>query len=178
MSMATRPAVLCLIPARGGSKRIRNKALRPFAGVPLIERTVAQAKSLGFVDRIVVDTDSPKIAARAERCGAEVPFLRPKRLAGDKSQIADSTLYLLARLKKDGYTPDYVLLLQSTSPLRERADVEQCWKLMREGGADAVITVCSTHPRLYHLGARGKLILANRKAAPSSNVQQWPPAYM
>ena len=100
MSM-TPPSVLCLIPARAGSKRIRGKNIKMFGGKPLVAHTILQARKVKFVDRIIVDTDSPAIATLAKKYGAEVPFLRPKRLAGEWVQVIDSTAHLLARLKKE-----------------------------------------------------------------------------
>lgn len=177
MSMQSR--TLCIIPARGSSKRIPGKNSKLFAGKPLIAHTIAQSKQLKFVDRIIVDTDSPDIAAIAKKYGAQVPFLRPARLAGDKAKVADSAAHLLSRLaQEEEYRPEFILLLQTTSPLRELQDIEACWKKMQKGGADAVITVCPTHPRLYYLTKKGELLLANRKVVDSSNVQAWPPAFM
>lgn len=178
-----KPRVLAIIPARGGSKRIPNKNTRPFAGESLVARTVKQALECPFVDRVILDTDSPKIAAIGRRAGAEVPFLRPKHLAGDTSQIIDSIMNVLAALKKGGYAPDYLLLLQPTSPLRDVKDIEEHWRVMQEeakkkGGADSVLTVCGTHPRLYHLDKNGMIKLANKIRRKSENTQDWPAGYM
>lgn len=172
-----KPRVLCVIPARGGSKRIKGKNARPFFGKPLIAHAIAQGRSLSFVDRVVVDTDSPDIAALARKYNAEVPFMRPAKLAGDKAQVADSVRYLLGRLAKADYKPDYVLVLQTTSPLREPLDIEACWKKMREGGATSVVMVCPAHPQLYHLGRKGELALANKHKARTSNTQGWEAGY-
>lgn len=170
--------VLGIIPARGGSKRIPNKNTRTFAGIPLVARAVKQALACSFVDRVILDTDSRKIAAIGKRAGAEVPFLRPKHLAGDSSQVIDSILNVLNHLKKGGYEPDYLLLLQPTSPLRDVGDVEEHWRVMKEevakkNGADSVLTVCATHPRLYHLDSKGYIHLGNKKSTSSENTQDW-----
>jgi N-acylneuraminate cytidylyltransferase/CMP-N,N'-diacetyllegionaminic acid synthase len=171
--------VLAVIPARGGSKRIPNKNIREFCGKPLIAHAIKQAKALSFVGRVVVDTDSEKIAEVAKKYGAEVPFLRPAALATDFASINEALLHLLNRLKKEeGYQPDYVVLLQTTSPLREARDIEACWELMRKMRADTVLTVAPTHPRLYHLDKGQSLVLANKTAYASTNVQEWPKAYL
>lgn len=170
--------VLCVIPARGGSKRIRGKNIRSFGGKPLIARAIAQAFSVSFIDRVIVDTDDAGIARIAKRFGAEVPFLRPARLAGDTAQIAHSVAHLLGRLAKEGYHPEYVVLLQPTSPFRKPEDIEACWKKMQEGGATTVLTVCPSHPQLYHLGPRGELSLANARSGRTSNTQSWEPGYI
>lgn len=171
--------ILVIIPARGGSKRIPNKNIKDFLGKPLVSYAINQAKECSYVDRILVDTDSQKIAKIATTLGAEVPWLRPKELAGDKSQIIDAILYCLSRLKnQEKYIPDYVMILQTTSPLRMRKDIDDCWNLMKKTNADTVLTVCSTHPRLYYLDHKGKLILANSPKKISSNIQDWRPGYI
>ena len=173
-----KPRVLVVIPARGGSKRIPNKNIRPFAGKPLIAHTIEQALALPFADRVIVDTDSAEIAKVARQYGAEIPFLRPAHLAGDASQVVDSILHLLEKLAAHGYKPDYVLLLQTTSPLREKEDVIATWKLMQKGGATTTVCVCRTHPQLYYLGKKSELELVNRPHKYSTNTQAWRDAYI
>jgi len=171
--------VLAIIPARAGSKRIPNKNIRPFLGKPLIAHAIVQALASPIVDRVIVDTDSPKIAAVAEKYGAEVPFFRPAHLATDRASINGALAYLLTRLKKEeNYNPEYVLLLQTTSPLRELKDIEDCWELMKRTSPDTVLTVCPTHPRLYYLDKKQNIVLANGSEKQSTNVQQWRPAYI
>ncbi|MFA6171588.1 MAG: acylneuraminate cytidylyltransferase family protein [Patescibacteria group bacterium] len=171
--------ILAYIPARAGSKRVPNKNIKNFLGKPLIAYTVLQAKACSIVDRVVVDTDSPKIAQIAKKYGAEVPFLRPAHLATDKSQVVFSLLNVLNRLKDDeGYVPDYVLLLQTTSPLREMKDIMDAWKMIKSTDATTVLTVCPTHPKLYYLGKNNETILVNGSEGKSNNTQTWPPAYL
>lgn len=148
-------------------------------GKPLIAYTIQQTLKVPFVDRALVDTDSPKIAAIARRYGAEAPFLRPANLATDTASANDALLHLLSRLKnEENYVPDYILYLQTTSPLRELKDIEDCWKLMRTSNATSVLTVCSTHPRLYYMDNKQNIILVNGSEKQSTNVQQWRPAYI
>jgi len=173
-----KPRVLCVIPARSGSKRIPGKNAKLFLGKPLISYTIRQALKVPFVNRVIVDTDSSSIAKIAQKYGAEVPFLRPKYLATDKAKVMDSILHLLGRLAKEGYRPDYILLLQTTSPLRELRDIEACWKRMQKGDATTVLTVCPTHPQLYYLGPNDDVILANKIMAESSNTQSWREGYL
>lgn len=171
--------VLAVIPSRAGSKRIPNKNIRDFCGKPLIAYAIEQAKAHPNITRIIVDTDSPEIAAVAKKYGAEVPFLRSKEFSTDTAQATVAILHLLARLKKEeGYEPTHVLILQTTSPLREPRDIDACFSLMEKTGASAVLTVAPTHPRLYHLDSEHRLVLANREAIDSANVQPWPPAYL
>src|SRR3989338_4418415 len=92
--------ILALIPARGGSKRLPDKNIRPLAGKPLLGHAIALARRCAAVDRIIVDTDSPHIAAVARRYGAETPFLRPARLATDRALMIDTVLHTLDRLAR------------------------------------------------------------------------------
>lgn len=171
--------VLAIIPARGGSQRIPHKNIREFVGKPLIAYAIEQAKKVSFVSRVIVDTDSPEIAAVARKYGAEVPFLRPAELAGDDAQVVDAILHLLTRLKEEEkYEPTHILILQTTSPLRELCDIEECWTLLKRTGATTALTVAPTHPRLYHLDEEGRLVSGNKFTADSTNVQAWRPVYL
>lgn len=177
--MVNEPKVLAYIPARSGSKRIPGKNIKNFLGKPLIAYSIEQAKQIGFIDKIVVDTDSAEIAAIAKEYGAEAPYLRPPELAGDNAKILDSMFYCLRQLKeKDGYEPEYLVILQVTSPLREKTEVEECWKLMRETGATTTVTICATHPKFYHLDEQNDLKLANGTESFSTNTQDWPAGYI
>ncbi len=172
-------SILAVIPARSGSKRLRNKNIRNFLGKPLIAYAIGQALKSPVIDRVIVDTDSPEIAKIAEKYGAEVPFLRPAHLASDSAQIADVLIHLLNRLKKEqNYSPTHIVMLQATSPLRELKDIEDCWKLMKKTDATTVLTVCPTHPRLYYMDKKQNIILANGSEKQSSNTQDWRPAYI
>ncbi len=175
----TKSKVLFWIPARGGSKRIPNKNIKNFSGKPLLAYPINQALSCGIKGRVIVDTDSKKIATVAKKYGAEVPWLRPTHLATDKAQGADAILYLLERLKKEqNYEPDYIIILQTTSPLREIKDIKDCWKMIKNTKADTVLTVCPTHPRLYYLKKNNDIVLANGSESSSTNTQAWSPAYI
>jgi len=154
--------ILAYIPARSGSKRILGKNVKKFAGKPLIAYTIEQAFSCPIVDRVIVDTDSEKIAKIARRYGAEVPFLRPTKLAQDNSKTIDAILYTLDRLEKEQkYVPTHLLILQATSPLRKSQDILDCWKLMKSTDASTVLTVCPTHPVLFHMTTEQDIILVN-----------------
>jgi len=171
--------VLAIIPARSGSKRIIDKNIKNFLGQPLISYTIEQAKACKFIDQIIVDTDSKKIADVSRECGSEVPWLRNKRLAGDNSQIVDSIIYNLKRLKKEKqYEPDYVVILQTTSPLREVVDIKNCWRDMQSGGATTVLTIYPSQPRFYYLDKRRRIKLANGLKRKSTNRQDWPLTYL
>jgi CMP-N-acetylneuraminic acid synthetase len=172
-------SVLAIIPARSGSKRIPNKNIKDFLGKPLIVHTIEHALATSYIDRVIVDTNSEEIAKIGRDNGAEVPFIRPAELAQDASQVIDSIIYTLNKLKeKDGYDPTYVLILQTTSPLREIEDIDKCWDLMQHSNATTVLTVSSTHPRLYHLTEDNDIVLVNGTEAASTNIQDWPSGYI
>lgn len=171
--------IIAIIPARSGSKGIPNKNIRVFADKPLIGHAIDQARRSSIFDKIIVDTDSQKIADIALKYGAEVPFLRPAHLAGDTAKIADSVELLLNRIRKEfDYTPDIICLLQTTSPLREIDDIKQCYKAIINPLVKSVCTICETHPRLYNLNTKGKIYLANSSNSNSTNRQDWPKGFI
>lgn len=166
--------VLAYIPARAGSKRLPGKNIKDFMGKPLIAYAIEQALAMPFIDRVIVDTESEEIAAIAKQYGADVPFLRPNELAQDDSNVIDTIIYTLDRLKEDeGYVPTHLLILQTTSPLREPEDIERSWKKILETDATAVITVCQIHPKLYNVDDEDTLHLVNNSDNTSTNAQAW-----
>jgi CMP-N-acetylneuraminic acid synthetase len=135
--------VLAVIPARGGSKSIPHKNLLPLLGRSLIERTFECAQQSGILDRVVLSTDAPEIAALGRRIGLEVPFERPLALAGDESPMIDVIVHALTTFAQAGYAPDAVLVLQPTSPLRQPRHIRDAVALLEASpGADGVCSVC------------------------------------
>ncbi len=106
----------CIIPARGGSKRIPNKNIRDFCGRPMIAYSIEAAKKSGVFDRIIITTDSEEIAAVAKEQGAEVPSLRPSELADDYVTAEAVFNHILDELKKTGCEPEFACLLFATAP--------------------------------------------------------------
>lgn len=151
--MIGRQRVFALIPARGGSRRLPGKNVKPFGGRPLIAWTVAAALGAPTVDRVVVSTDDDDIAAAALAAGAEVPFRRPAALSSDAATSVDVALHALDAL---GETADVLLLLQPTSPLRTAADIEAGLRLMAARKAPAVIGVTRPFkPLRFHVQCNG-----------------------
>lgn len=170
--------ILALIPARGGSKGIPRKNVRVFAGKPLIAHAIAAAKGAPRVDRIVVTTDDEEIAAVAREHGAEVPVMRPAEMAGDTSPVMDAVIHMLDHLKnEDGYEPTHVLLLQTTSPMRESADIERCIDRLLEAGGDALVSVCRTENGLFAVKDDGVLETLYDGYAAGTNRQALPKTY-
>jgi CMP-N,N'-diacetyllegionaminic acid synthase len=139
----TRPEILALIPARGGSKSIPRKNLLPVGGKPLIAYSIEQARDSRFVARTVVSTDDVEIAAVARRYGAEVPFIRPAEYAQDMSPDIDVFRHALQWLAdREGYGPELVVHLRPTGPVRRVEVIDRAIALMLEHPeADALRSV-------------------------------------
>jgi CMP-N,N'-diacetyllegionaminic acid synthase len=138
------PRILGLILARGGSKRLPGKNVRPLAGKPLVAWSVEAARACAAIHDVVVSTDDAAIADAARQAGGRVPFLRPPALAADTSTSADAALHALAFLREqEGRSYDAVILLEPTSPLRASGDLPGVAELLarRWDDTDAVVTV-------------------------------------
>jgi CMP-N,N'-diacetyllegionaminic acid synthase len=133
--------VLALVPARGGSKGIPDKNIRPLAGHTLLHYASQAASASGVVDRIVLSTDSERVAAEGRRAGLEVPFIRPAALAQDDTPMLPVIEHALDALTESGWEPEIVVLLQPTSPLRTGAHIRAAVQALRDTGADSVVTV-------------------------------------
>lgn len=125
--------VIAIIPARGGSKGVPCKNIKPLCGKPLIAYTIEVALRARNISRIVVSTDDDDIAAVAESYGAEVPFLRPREIAGDTAVVTDAIMHTLAELKKEGYYPDARVIMYPTHPFRKVESVEHMVGKLAEG---------------------------------------------
>lgn len=141
--MYKKKRILALIPARGGSKGLPGKNIRSLLGKPLVAWSIEQALSSKYIDKVVVSTESPVIASIARRCGADVPFLRPKKLATDKAKTIDVILHAMECFNKKQENFDYLVLLEPTSPLRGISDLDNAVKKLinKSGTADALVSV-------------------------------------
>jgi len=141
---------MALVPARGGSKGIPRKNLSPLAGKPLIAWSIEEALASVGVERVVVTTDDREIAEVSRHYGAHTPFLRPAELAQDDTPTIDAVLHAVEWLEEhEGYTPDYVLLLQVTSPMRIADDIDEVVSLAADKKADTVVSLTLTHSHPY-----------------------------
>jgi CMP-N-acetylneuraminic acid synthetase len=142
--------VVALICARGGSKGLPGKNIRPLAGRPLIAWSIAQAQAVPRIGRIIVSTDCAAIAAVAREAGAEVPFMRPAHLARDDSPEWLAWRHALSYLKESGGSyPDALVAVPATAPLRACADLESCLDVYEKGDADVVLTVTEARRNPY-----------------------------
>ncbi|MGE0553605.1 MAG: NTP transferase domain-containing protein [Gemmatimonadales bacterium] len=133
--------MLGLIPARGGSKGVPNKNLRPLAGRPIMAYAIEAAAASGVIDRVVVSTDSPALADLGRALGAEVPFLRPAELATDEAPMLPVIQHAVRELEAAGWPVATVVLLQPTSPLRTGDDLRRAIELLERTEADSVVSV-------------------------------------
>ena len=156
-----KPFVVGVITARGGSKSIPKKNIVPVAGKPLIAWTIETALQSPALSRVIVSTNDAEIAKVARQWGAEVPFLRPAELAQDNSPHIPVVVHAVEWLEShENMRPDYVLLLQPTSPLRSTEDIDNAIRLVLEKDADSVVSVCEalSHPYLTkRITANGRL---------------------
>ena len=134
-------AVLGLVPARAGSKGVPGKNLRPLAGRSLLEYSARAARDSGVIDRLVLSTESEEIAEAGRRAGLDVPFLRPASLAADDTPMLPVITHAIDALAADGWVAEIVVLLQPTSPLRQPNHIRDAVDLLRETGADSVVSV-------------------------------------
>ena len=163
---------VALICARGGSKGVPGKNIRPLGGRPLIAWAIAAARVLPRVGRVIVSTDSMEIAAVARAAGADVPFMRPAELAQDASSEWPVWQHALSFLHDDeGAHPDALLVVPTTAPLREPSDLDRCLDDFERGDVDTVIAVTDAHRNPYfNMVTTGTDGLARLVVAPSGAV--------
>lgn len=133
--------ILAIIPARGNSKRLPGKNVRPLLGTPLIEYTIRAALKSPYIDKVVVSTDDEQIAAVASNAGVSV-IHRPSELASDTASSADTVIHALDSLKKEGQDFSHLVLLQPTSPLRTEAHLDACFEGFLKGNFKSAISIC------------------------------------
>jgi CMP-N,N'-diacetyllegionaminic acid synthase len=173
--------ILATICARGGSKGVPGKNVRPLAGKPLIVHTIDTARKCRLIDRIIVSTDSPQIAEIARNSGAEVPFIRPPELAADTAPKLAAIKHAVRFLEtQQAYHPDIIVDLDPTSPLRTVRDIEACISLVRDEGADNVFSVVPAHRNPYFNMVEvvgGRVQLVKCLDTPLTRRQDAPPVY-
>ena len=141
--------ILGLIPARGGSKGIPGKNIKPLAGKPLVAYTFDSVQESKYLTQTVVSTDDKEIAETCKSVGLEVPFMRPDDLAADKSPTLPVIKHALEFFAAQGQTFDAVCLLQVTSPFRESGLIDKAIEKFIETGADALVSVLAV-PHEYN----------------------------
>jgi CMP-N,N'-diacetyllegionaminic acid synthase len=143
---------LAIIPARGGSKGLKNKNILPLSGKPLISYTIECAKQSIHVNHTIVSTDSLEIAKVSQDSEAEVPFIRPAELSSDTASSVDVLIHAVKEFEKEtGKKVSNVILLQPTSPLRTTAQLNQAIELYLANEQTPVVSVCESESHPYYL---------------------------
>ena len=155
-------SVIASIPARGGSKGLPGKNIRNLCGKPLIAWTIEIAKKSRYLDKIVVSTDTGEIADIAVEYGAEIPYLRPSSLALDDTPTYAVVEHMLEWYQeKEGHEFDITVLLEPTSPLRERDDIDNMLDMLtaQDASADSIISIgrVAEHPSIVKKLSQGKI---------------------
>ena len=134
---------LAVIPARGGSKRIPRKNIKPFGGKPMVEWSIQAARDTGVFDRIVVSTDDAEIAAVAHDCGADVPFVRPAELSDDHTGTNPVVTHAINWYRAHGHDLSQVCCIYATAPFIRSEDIRHGAEVLIKSGADFAFSVTS-----------------------------------
>jgi len=174
--------VVGIIPARGGSKGVPRKNIRPLGGRPLLAYTAEAALAASRLSRVILSTEDEEIAAIGRSCGLEVPFRRPAELAQDETPTLPVVQHAIRSLEELGDRFDAVCLLQPTHPLRLPGDIDACIELLERTAADAVVTVLPVpaehNPHwVYFQAPDGSLRLSTGERAPIPRRQALPQAF-
>ncbi len=173
--------VMAIIPARGGSKGLPGKNIKHLCGRPLITFSIKAALECDYIDETIVSTDYKEIAEIAAEYGAQVPFLRPCELSEDDTSTMDVIFHAIDWMDKyKNYQPEYILLLQPTSPLRNTEDINGAVRILKNKKAGAVVSVCKTdHPLWWSntLPADGRMNNFIRKEILNKRRQDLPVYY-
>ena len=147
--MTNNNSILAIIPARQGSKGLKNKHIKVLKNLPLIAWSILAAKKCKKISEIIVSTDSKKISSISKKYGAKVPFLRPKKFASDKATSFSVIKHAIEFYKKKNIKFKYLLLLEPTSPLRDYKDINFCINKMINQNIDTIVSVAKVkaqHP--------------------------------
>lgn len=135
--------IVAIIPARGGSKRIPRKNIRPFVGKPIIAYSIAAAHECGLFDRVIVSTDDDEIAAVARERGAETPFMRPPKLSDDHTGTNEVAAHALAWLADHGQAAEIACCIYATAPFIRADDLRRGYDALIETGKSFAFSITS-----------------------------------
>jgi len=134
--------IYAIIPARSGSKGVKNKNIANIGGIPMIAHTIKSALSSNYIDRVIVSTDSKEYADISRSFGAEVPFLRPSNISKDFSTDIDFFLHLIKWLENnENYCPEYLVHLRPTTPIRDKKVIDSAIKNFIGSGYSALRSI-------------------------------------
>ncbi len=170
--------IIAIIPARSGSKGLKDKNIKELNGKPLLAYSIEAARESGLFNEIMVSTDSENYAGIAKSFGANVPFLRSEINSSDKAGSWDVVLEVLEKYLELGKTFDSVCLLQPTSPLRTAQDIIEAYTLLETKQADAITSVSEVdHSPLWTMTLSQNLSLAEFKKQNNDKPRQLLPTY-
>jgi CMP-N-acetylneuraminic acid synthetase len=170
---------ICFIGARGGSKGVPRKNIRILAGKPLIAYTIEAARKSKIFSSIVVSTEDKKVANIAKKYGADIPFVRPKKLATDTASMNDVLLHGIQKLQSLGYTFDTIVVRDCTVPFIRINDIKGSISLLKNNKCDIVCGVYKQHHNPYfnmmepnskgflHFSKKPKSSIVGRQQAPT-----------
>lgn len=169
--------ILALIPARGGSKGVPRKNVKILGGKPLIAWTIEAANQSKYIDRVILSSEDEEIIEVAKKWGCDVPFIRPKELAGDNTSSMDVILHALEEIR--GY--DYLVLLQPTSPFRQTRDIDNCIEKCLENNRNSCVSIVEVSQNPYWMYNRmddGKIVPLLKKEKEVCRRQDLPKVYI
>jgi len=172
--------ILCVVPARGGSKRLKDKNVIPFFGKPIIAYTIEAALQSHMVNKIVISTDDEKIARVAMKYDVQV-VKRPKEYSTDTAPIEQALRHVVRLLKgEEGYLADIVVWLQANIPIRKKGQIDQVLREMIRKGADSAVTVypVSQYPQWMKRMDRKGLLSPFLKNVKTYRAQDVEPMYL
>jgi YrbI family 3-deoxy-D-manno-octulosonate 8-phosphate phosphatase len=162
--------IFSIIPARGGSKSIPRKNLKTLLGKPLIAWSIEQSCASHYIDLTIVSTEDPEIAQVSEKYGAKV-ILRPRKLSTDTTPTEPVLIDAIDRLSKEGVKPQYIVLLQPTSPIRRPCDIDQAIKMLIDESGDSLLSVREN--RSFFWSRENKALNYDYLARPRRQDKQW-----
>ena len=140
--------IIAIIPARGGSKGVPRKNVRPLAGKPLIAHSIQDAQESTLIDHVYVSTDDQEIATVSTQYGAKI-IDRPAELANDTASSESALIHAIEALENQNINPDLLVFLQCTSPIRTGADIDQAIAKLNAQQADSLLSVSPSHRFLW-----------------------------
>lgn len=168
--------IVCIIPARGGSKRLKNKNILPLNGKALIAYSVERAITSKNIDATFVSTDNEEIAEIANKYGAETIF-RSKEISGDNATSESALLHVLSELRDRGHNPEIIVFLQCTSPLRKTDDIDNAINKFIKEEADSLFSACRFDKYIWSVD-KSKISPLNYDYNKRWREQDFPPQYL
>lgn len=172
---------ICIIGARGGSRGVPKKNIRLIAGKPLIAYTIESVINSNIFSHVVVSTEDPKIASISKKYGAEIPFMRPKKLATSSANMGDVLVHAIKKLYSLGYNFDIFLSRDCTVPFIRNKDITGSIQLLKKSKCDAVFAVYKQHLNPYfnmmEPDSKGFLQFSKRKGKTPTRRQNAPIVY-